>query len=301
MKKQPLKYRFNVLGMAVILFLSAKTYLPLFFKSLRWHETINIWLVCCMISLVVSCLVPIKVIRTMGEIKPKLYTKLPMPCLAAIIAYGIFLITAANVVNQSVLYLLSKLGVEFGAHPLLPAKTFTNWLLYFIFIAIIPALFEELFLRGYVLSLFRQDGNAFAVLFSAAVFTVMHNQVQSYLSVFFAGVLLGCIYVATGSLLPCIALHFANNAISFFGLYTTESGNLSLLSMAVFMNLLIFALGIWGRSYLKKNRIRIFSPLQNTKQEMKSMALFFKSPVAILSFFICLGSIAEQLYLEFIK
>jgi membrane protease YdiL (CAAX protease family) len=80
-------------------------------------------------------------------------------------------------------------------------------------IALIPAVGEELFFRGILLRLAKKRSNSmvFPILFTAAVFSYSHSNINGYLSIFLAGVLLAVIYNLTGSLWCSIVAHLFFN------------------------------------------------------------------------------------------
>lgn len=87
-------------------------------------------------------------------------------------------------------------------------------IIYFIYSAIIPALVEELLFRETVCRVLTVYGKGTAVVASAALFALMHSNVEQLLYTFVAGLLLGWIYVETKSIVFPILLHFVNNGIS---------------------------------------------------------------------------------------
>ena len=81
--------------------------------------------------------------------------------------------------------------------------------------AFIPAICEELAFRGFIFAgLVRQGGRLRAVLVTAVLFGISHGFLQQSIAASCMGVLLGWIALRTGSVLPCILLHFTNNALS---------------------------------------------------------------------------------------
>ncbi len=81
-------------------------------------------------------------------------------------------------------------------------------------VAVLPAVCEETFFRGYLLSGFRRDWGAGAgVAMSAVLFGAMHAFVpDKILMQTLQGALFGVLVVRTGSLWPAVAAHFVNNA-----------------------------------------------------------------------------------------
>lgn len=91
--------------------------------------------------------------------------------------------------------------------------------------AVIPALFEELAFRGFILSGFRHLGHKWrAIALASLFFGVAHAVFQQSIITFFVGALIGYLAVQTGSLLPGIVFHFAHNAMAMISLrLTTEA------------------------------------------------------------------------------
>lgn len=80
-------------------------------------------------------------------------------------------------------------------------------------LALVPAVSEELLFRGVVLGALRPRlGAAGAIVASALAFAVYHASPYKLVPTLLAGLLLGVVRVASGSLLPAIAFHFAVNA-----------------------------------------------------------------------------------------
>lgn len=76
--------------------------------------------------------------------------------------------------------------------------------------------FEEIVCRGIVLESARaRYGTWPAILISAAFFGVLHLYPQMIVNAFVMGVILGYIYIETGSLLSVICLHALNNALAY--------------------------------------------------------------------------------------
>ncbi len=71
---------------------------------------------------------------------------------------------------------------------------------------------EEIFFRGFVLSgLRRRFGNRGALLLSAGLFALFHIDPTIYVPIFFFGIVLGWLYLHTGSIWPSVAVHVVHN------------------------------------------------------------------------------------------
>jgi membrane protease YdiL (CAAX protease family) len=83
-------------------------------------------------------------------------------------------------------------------------------------IALVPALCEEVLVRGVVLpSLFRAFGGPTSVVLSAFLFGLMHLDPYRFPFTCAVGLALGAVRLRTGSLLPSIAAHAALNGLTF--------------------------------------------------------------------------------------
>src|SRR5205823_12806549 len=80
-------------------------------------------------------------------------------------------------------------------------------------LALVPAVAEELMFRGVLFAAVRPRlGAAGAVVVTAIAFGLYHGSIYRFLPAAFAGILLGSVRAASGSLWPALAFHFANNA-----------------------------------------------------------------------------------------
>lgn len=84
----------------------------------------------------------------------------------------------------------------------------------FIVISIVPAFCEEFLFRGAILTNLRPFGRTNAVIISAVLFAMMHQNVGQLLYTFAAGIVLGLVYEYTGSIWNCTILHLFNNFIA---------------------------------------------------------------------------------------
>ena len=83
-------------------------------------------------------------------------------------------------------------------------------------ICILAPIIEEILMRGYLLNgLSASYGNVIALLVSSLLFALLHfNMVQTF-SAFVCGVVLGLLYLQTGSVFCCILTHAGYNLVSF--------------------------------------------------------------------------------------
>lgn len=118
--------------------------------------------------------------------------------------------------------LLQKAGIGFISYGHEVSRDPLSIILLFISSAAVPAVTEELLFRKAVLERLAPYGNGFAVTVTAAAFALMHTNPSQLLFTFTAGLLLGYITVNTGSVVPAVIIHFANNALSIIYLVLRE-------------------------------------------------------------------------------
>jgi membrane protease YdiL (CAAX protease family) len=122
-------------------------------------------------------------------------------------------------INFAIVYInvmvCSALGIEFSATDTgelmnSPVKI----LISFISLAIVPALCEEFMFRGCILSNLLPYGKTTAIIGSAVLFSMMHGNPAQFLYTFVGGIMLGYLYVESGSIWPSTFLHLFNNFFS---------------------------------------------------------------------------------------
>ena len=79
---------------------------------------------------------------------------------------------------------------------------------------ILAPIAEELIYRGVVLRCTAKVSQRFAIFFSAFIFGIMHGNPYQFLLGFLNGIILAMITIKTGSLIPAMICHAANNTVS---------------------------------------------------------------------------------------
>ena len=122
-----------------------------------------------------------------------------------------------------------------------------NYLLGVVTVALIPAIFEELFFRGAVLSGFHDKGTLYGILVSSALFVLMHGLDPFFLTTFFAGCVFAVTVLLTNSIFAAMFVHFANNIISYF--LSVYSDRLAQVDLDLFMFygvIVVFLISLYG-------------------------------------------------------
>ncbi len=120
-------------------------------------------------------------------------------------------------------------------------------------IALLPAVCEEIFCRGFLLTSMKPLKNRVFVIIAVAVsFGLLHLDLYTFLPSALVGALFALITIKTGSLLIPMILHFANNSLSVIAAYagagagTDASKVLSGLSVQATVGYVLFYLGLAG-------------------------------------------------------
>ncbi len=100
------------------------------------------------------------------------------------------------------------------------ASSSTEVLLAFLALVIATPIAEEILMRGFMFrNLNRAFGFVIAALISAAIFGILHGQVNLFIDTFVLGLALAWLVNKTDSLWPAIGLHMLKNGIAFLYLF----------------------------------------------------------------------------------
>ncbi|MGZ4936023.1 MAG: CPBP family intramembrane glutamic endopeptidase [Halobacteriota archaeon] len=120
---------------------------------------------------------------------------------AAVVGYPVEQLFGVDPTQQA----LSQTATEPGLLPIV-----------FVSGAIIAPIAEEIVFRGYLYKAFRDRFKpGYAILLSAALFSIIHLEWRAALSLFVIGIVLAYVYEKTGNLMAPITLHILNNAVAF--------------------------------------------------------------------------------------
>lgn len=117
---------------------------------------------------------------------------------------------------------------------------------------------EEVLFRGQILGAIKSKyGSAWALVISSLLFGLIHGIPPQMINAFFMGLILGYIYLKTGSLLSVIIIHAVNNAIAYVQMEAFDGMNSGMTMREAMGNdttyyivygacLVLFAIGIAG-------------------------------------------------------
>lgn len=140
--------------------------------------------------------------------KPDRSAALPM------LLIGIGFCSFSNVATTYASFFFNGFGIEyevdFGDNP----QGVFGFALSVLATAVVPALVEEFACRGVIIGLLKKHGETFAIVTSSIVFGIMHGNFEQMPFAVMVGLVLGFIYIKTGSIWISVAVHFVNNLIS---------------------------------------------------------------------------------------
>ena len=210
--------------------------------------------------------------RRQAEPRAPLFPDSPL-----LVVAGAALCMAGNFAALLVERLAGRFGVEFHGGPaqVVPQGA-PGLLLALLTTALLPAVTEELLLRGTILPALRPFGDAFAVVCTAALFALLHQNMQQAPMAFVSSLALGWVSVRGGRLLLPILVHLWNNAAAAVLLLFPER------AANVYM-LLLFAVGALSLMYLFLHRPQREKPMCALPPGHRAANFFFGSLAMPLS------------------
>ena len=137
----------------------------------------------------------------------------------------------------------------------LVTNTTVEKILFFIFLAVLPGIFEELVFRKGLISITKKISPAFAIVMSSFIFGLVHANFTQTPFAIGTGLILGYIYIKTESLVPCIVLHIMNNG--FAALSVILGGTGLILNFVIGVILMLALVGLISLKTLGKKELVI--------------------------------------------
>ena len=190
---------------------------------------------------------------------------------------------AAMVINLLVsqfVTLLEGYGINIDAPSLEIPQGAVGASVYLFALTVVPAVVEEFAFRGIVLGSLKKYGSGFAIIVSSVLFGLMHgNLVQIPFATMF-GLVVGYVAVATGSIIPCMIIHFLNNLMAGVEEIVARYGSETAGIVAVYGCFIAYlVLGIIGFVIICK---KYKHPFDNIK-ETGALTVFESTKVALAS------------------
>ena len=209
---------------------------------------------------------------------------------------GIILVFLMVFVSGTFLSILEYFGIVFPETYQPTAETVPQLIAEIICIALFPAIFEEILVRGYLRkNLENYFNQTTVIIITAVLFAFLHGDIRSFIPTFIAGIYLAYLVYRTNSIIPSMIVHFVNNAlitcITFFGNFAdTEPASESAISTlsdlytaVIFYAVpvvILFGISLYVMNFCKK----IPSP---DDDEIDSFAKYRARPLAWVLFGCC--------------
>ena len=285
MRYKNLKYSYNVIGMAIIMFLATREIVGFVLSVTGLEKGTAPYILISMLSFVASCIIPAVIMENMLGMHPKLFKKANFVTVGSAGLYSYLLILGAGVVNSLLLALVKMAGLDFAPQTIDIPKSTAALILYFIYVCVLPPILEEIFVRGYILNALKPLGTTFAVIVSSVCFSLMHSSLENFLLYFICGVILARVYLTFDSIFASMLVHFINNTISFFVMYFQQQVNaVSALSMIAYINIFVIVLGVVAMRWLSKSGFKWKKIFHKDPELTAKLGYVAKSPVAVCAF-----------------
>ncbi|MBO5036598.1 MAG: CPBP family intramembrane metalloprotease [Clostridia bacterium] len=179
----------------------------------------------------------------------------------------VLVITGGFLINLLTITVLDLFGTT------VPVSSFAmfdsdNMWLSVLTVAIVPAIFEELFFRGAVLSSLSSEKTIMAILISSVFFAAVHGSIYYLVSNFFAGIVFSLMVYITGSIFVSMTAHFLNNILSYvLFVYSNRLTTVGFDAVVVWVLIFVFLVALYntvGATAKKyKDELKLDRPLVN--------------------------------------
>ena len=223
-----------VIGMAVIILIllqvitafGSELVSPILARKITAISQENITLILMCVSFVISLAIPYGILKLYlpkekdilrEEKSTQEYKDNRKKSIIKCIKYIALSIPVMSMIQMICSFAIEKFGISSDLMDKVGLFNYSGKLatmLLFIEIAVLPAIFEELFIRKGVYGILRSKGTIFATIVSALVFATIHLNFSQFIFAFLIGILFAMVREKTGKLYPTMILHFINNAIA---------------------------------------------------------------------------------------
>ena len=202
-----------------------------------------------------------------------------------LLCVGMFL--GLGFANIKISEVLADLGVKIS-QPTIPLNNIWQFLLFTITLAILPAIFEELFFRGLLLNSLEGHGTITKVVTVGICFALYHCNLGQLVYQFIYGVAFCLLALYAKSTLPCIIAHFINNFViilfEYLGVYID------------LFNPILIAIGLVALIGFIAFTC-VLNKIKENKQTMPKGIVEFYILYGLLGIFICMLMIVTSLFM----
>ena len=200
------------------------------------------------------------------------------------------LVMLSNIISSYISTFISLFGYELTSPDINMPDGIFGFTLSMVRISILTAIVEEYSLRGHILGNLRKYGDAFAIIMSAAVFSLMHGNLVQVPYAMLSGMVLGFFTLKTKSVWPAIFAHAVCNGLSVVVTYLMESvgEEKAMVLYALVMYAIIFAGLVATVIFALTTKDR---PLRKSESKLKNSEKLFHflfTPTTLIAFLVML-------------
>ncbi len=251
-----------VIGMAVILLLILQifggiivsVFLDSISSSITFISQSNIYLILSCIVFVISIYIPYLLLKSYIPKEEKKENKGKEDIIKCI-KYIIIGIPIISVIQMICSFAIEKMGVGVDVTETLGLFNYTGKLstvLIFLQVAILPAIFEELFVRKGIVGILKKKGAIFTVIVSSLIFATIHMNLSQFIFAFLVGILFAIIRLKTNRMYPTMILHFINNGFAVVEALFYD--HMIFMQIFTYFNILLNAVGFCLLIYMAYNK-----------------------------------------------
>lgn len=201
------------------------------------------------------------------------------------VMFGLFVCLAGNYISSVFVSVMGNAGVELTAPEYAVSHDFFGRVIYFVMVAVVPPLTEELAIRGVIMQPLRKYGDAFAIVASAVLFAVLHGNLIQAPFAFIVGLGIGYAVCITGSLWTGVLIHFVNNTYSVITEFMIEDiTDTAKLNAAYYaLTAVLYAVGIVGSIlfFIEKKPRKLTPPCTTLSSAGKYGAFVINGPMIV--------------------
>ncbi len=265
-----------VLGISVLIFVLLQlglTYILQIFNLPIYNlfngkiSITNINTIIQIISFVISLVIPALIVFAYTE-KSKEKKKVNIKSCIKYILICLPIVLGVQIVVGIV---LEKLGLNYDILDkvnIYDDKSILGKILMFVEVALLPAIFEELYVRKAILNFTKKYGTVFAIISSSLLFSVIHFNLSQMLFAFIMGIILSIITLKSGSIIPSFTIHLLNNGYEALMLIFENNLNMIKVINGIYIILIVLGIICIIKEIIKsKGKIQIFKNIEVENNE----------------------------------
>lgn len=263
---------FQVLGGTIV-----SVFLEGISNSITFISQSNIYLILSCFIFVISIYLPYLLLKSYIPKEEKKNVddadrKINKESIIQCIKYIIVGIPIISIIQMICSFAIEKMGVGVDVTETLGVFNYSGVLstiLIFLQVAILPAIFEELFVRKGIIGVTKRKGTIFAVVVSSLIFATIHMNVSQFIFAFLVGILFGIIRIKTNKMYPTMILHFINNGFAIIEALFYD--HMIFMQIFTYFNILLNAVGFCLLIYMAYNKfmeLKDKESIQKFKEKM---------------------------------